>query len=557
MRIRNLICAMAAVGVLAACSSVDLTPTDRYDLAYAMKNEANAQLYLNSFYSIGAQWGSFGSCALGGANSNLSDGLTDILKYGATAAGAGDCNLIMTVDGQQRVDQNYFDSWTTGYGLIRRINEALKALDTYKANFSDASAARIRGELLFFRSIVQFNMMRVHASKKDDLGIIIYKTLDEMSIEGKNTARKSVSESWDAILQDIDFACENLPEPASASGRVHRYAAYALKARAMLYAERYTDALAAVQAVETSGLYGYIDSYDAIFQDLSNSEVIWGVAYSSAVLTHSFDMKYSMPGDYCLSGSKGGGYAGPTQEFVDAFDNADGTPFDASDASKRFITNANVSARDPRLASSVLYNGALWKGRTLECFEGGEDQKYMPYGATKSPGNTVTGYYMRKLLDETNRDFVLNGSYQPWPEFRYAELELIKAECLAHAGKYAEACTVINDLRVKRFGRDDVYTAPISSWDTALDAILHERMIELCYEGHRFWDLRRTGRAHAVLDGKKYTGVLWKKAPDGSFTPSSVAADVAAHRYPERFDRFPIPQSETKNNTKARQNSDW
>ena len=73
---------MAAVGVLAACSSVDLTPTDRYDLAYAMKNEANAQLYLNSFYSIGAQWGSFGSCALGGANSNLSDGLTDILKYG-------------------------------------------------------------------------------------------------------------------------------------------------------------------------------------------------------------------------------------------------------------------------------------------------------------------------------------------------------------------------------------------------------------------------------------------------------------------------------------------
>ena len=156
----------------------------------------------------------------------------------------------------------------------------------------------------------------------------------------------------------------------------------------------------------------------------------------------------------------------------------------------------------------------------------------MPYGATKSPGNTVTGYYMRKLLDETNRDFVLNGSYQPWPEFRYAELELIKAECLARAGKYAEARTVINDLRVKRFGRDDVYTAPISSWDTALDVILHERMIELCYEGHRFWDLRRTGRAHTVLDGKKYTGVLWKKALDGSFTPSSVAADVAAHRYP-------------------------
>jgi len=82
-------------------------------------------------------------------------------------------------------------------------------------------------------------------------------------------------------------------------------------------------------------------------------------------------------------------------------------------------------------------------------------------------------------------------------------------------------------------------------------------MIELCYEGHRFWDLRRTGRAKSVLDGKKYTGVLWKKTSTGSFVPQSVGADMAAHRYPERFDRFPIPQTEVKNNTEARQNSDW
>ena len=197
---------------ISACSSVDLDPTDMYDMAYAMKNETNADLYLNSFYSIAAQWGSFGSCALGGANSNLSDGLTDILKYGSIAAGAGDCNLIMTVDGQQRVDQTYFDSWTTGYGLIRRINEALQALDTYNANFTASQSSRIRAELLFFRSHVQFNIMRCHASEKDDLGIIIHKTLSEMSVANKNTARKSVSESWDASLEDLNFACDVLPE---------------------------------------------------------------------------------------------------------------------------------------------------------------------------------------------------------------------------------------------------------------------------------------------------------------------------------------------------------
>ncbi len=557
MKRRYILIYVLAAVMGAACSSVNLEPTDRYDISYAMKNTANADLYLNSFYSIGAQWGSFGSCALGGANSNLSDGLTEILKYGATAAGAGDCNLIMTVDGQQRVDQNYFDCWTTGYGLVRRLNEALKGLDDYSANFTEQEQKRIRAEILFFRGIVQFNMMKVHASQKDDLGIIIYRSISDMSIANKNTGRSTVSKSWDAIAQDIDYACENLPEPSAAVGRVHKYAAYALKARAMLYAGRYEEALEAVSEIEGSGLYGYISSYDDIFKSLDNSEVIWGVAYSSAVLTHSFDQKYSMPGDYCLNGSKGGGYAGPTQEFVDAFDNADGSSFDPSDASRRFITSANVGSRDPRLSSCVLYNGALWKGRALQCYEGGEDQKYMPYGSTKSPGNTVTGYYMRKLLDESNEDFVLNGSYQSWPEFRYVEVELIKAECLARQGDYSGARETVASLRKVRFGRDDVMTGAVSDLESALDVILHERMIELCYEGHRFWDLRRTDRARETLDGKKYTGVLWKKDSAGGFTAESVSADMSAHKYPEKFDRFPIPQSEIKNNTAARQNSDW
>ena len=204
----------------------------------------------------------------------------------------------------------------------------------------------------------------------------------------------------------------------------------------------------------------------------------------------------------------------------------------------------------------MLYNGAVWKDRPLECFEGGVDQKYMPYGSVNSPGNTVTGYYMRKLLDESNTDFQLNGSSQCWPEYRYAELELIKAECLAHGGEYDQARQVLSDLRKVRFGREDVATAEISSWDSALDAILHERMIELCYEGHRFWDLRRTGRAKQVLDGKKYTGVLWRPSGSG-FVAESVPADMGAHRYPDNFDRFPLPQSEISNNTKAKQNADW
>ena len=305
--------------------------------------------------------------------------------------------------------------------------------------------------------------------------------------------------------------------------------------------------------------FGYSDDYAAIFKSLGNKEVIWGYGYVSGLLTHNFDQKYSTPTDFCLTGeSYGGGYAGPTQEFIDMYDYADGKPFSVADTDNRYITNDNASQRDPRLAASVLWNGAQWKGSVLQCYEGGLDQDNMPYGSSNNPGNTVTGYYMRKMLDDTNRDYVVNGSYQPWIEFRYAEMMLIYAECLAKEEKYTEAFNVVNDLRKVRFGKDDVYTAPINSWETALDVILKERAVELCFEGHRFWDLRRTGRARAVLDGKRYTGVLWKKSGE-DFVPTSVACDLSAssRKYPERFDRFPIPQSEITNNSEAKQNSDW
>jgi hypothetical protein len=325
----------------------------------------------------------------------------------------------------------------------------------------------------------------------------------------------------------------------------------------MLYAERYDKAKASVQAIIDSGKYGYIDDYAAIFKDLNNREVIWGSGYASGLLTHSFDQKYSQPGDIGTNDGKGSGYAGPTQEFVDSYDYADGTPFDVNDAANRYVTNENASARDPRLAASIMWNGSIWKGRALECYDGGVDQKYMPYGTVNTPGNTVTGYYIRKMMDESNLDFLVNGSYQPWIEFRYAEMMLIYAECLAHENEFEAAREVVAELRKVRFGRDDVATPEVTDLDSTIDLILKERATELCFEGHRFWDLRRTGRAAKVLGGKKYNGVLWKKAADGTFTPTAVSCDMGARKYPSRFDAFPIPQSEISNNTLAKQNPGW
>ena len=552
------------LGGVAACNVTDLDPNNKYGMDYGFKNQANVELYLNSFYPITANFGQFGSNALGGSNSSMSDGLTDILKYGAMVAGAGDCNLIMTVDGQQSISNNYFDAWTTCYGWIRRINEFLDGLEQNKSRFSDDQVNRFKAEALYYRGYAYFLIMRSHGiipskvTEAYDLGAILHLDINTQDAKNKTQARATVSATWNQIASDIKFAYTYLPTPEKANGRLNCDAAHALNARAMLYAERYEAAKASVEAIRASSKnYGYIKNYSDIFKSLDNSEVIWGSGYASGVLTHSFDQKYSQPGDICTNDGKGSGYAGPTQEFVDSYDYADGTPFDINDAENRYITNENASARDPRLAASILWNGASWKNRPLECYEGGVDQKYMPYGTINSPGNTVTGYYIRKMMDESNLDFLVNGSYQPWIEFRYAVMMLIYAECLAHENEYSAARDVVVELRKARFGREDVATPEVTDLESTIDLILKERATELCFEGHRFWDLRRTGRAAKVLGGKRYSGVLWKKNTDGSFTPSAVSCDMGARKYPEKFDAFPIPQSEISNNVKADQNPGW
>lgn len=535
---------MMAIALLASCSSVDLKPTNQYDRPYGVSNAKNTELYLNSFYPIIRNFGMFGGNALGGGSSLISDGLTDILKYSSIVAGTGDCNLIMTVDGQQSVTHNYFDCWTTCYGWIRRLNEFLKALDT-ESPLAAEEKERYRAEALFFRGYCYHLIMRSHASVKDDLGVIIYTDIDDMNARGKNHARANVSDSWDQVWNDLSYACAHLPEPGAAKGRLDKYAAEAIAARAMLYAERYSRADSLCTDIITNGGY-----------DLADNEAILRFDFLKDNLVHYYDQRYSSPGDVNLSGNYGSGWAGPTQEFVDMFDNADGSTFDISNTVRRFITNDNVGSRDPRLAKAVLWNGCEWKGRTMELYENGIDMKYMPYGSKNSPGNTVTGYYIRKNLDPDNFDYVLNGSWTSWIECRLAEALLIRAECRAAADDFAGALDDVRTLRKARFGRDDVITPAITSWDTALDVILHERAVELCFEGHRFWDLRRTGRARTVLDGKKYNGVLWKKSGT-TFTASLISCEMGARHYPERFDRFPIPQSEVSNNTLVKQNSDW
>ena len=557
---------LALVGFSSCMDVVNFDPTNRYTAKLAFEKEENVKLYLNSFYPILQTYSQFGGAALGG-NSTMSDGLTDILKYGGIVAGVGDANLIMTVDNYLSSAANPFNTWSSGYVWIRKINEFLDGLDQNKSKFG-INAEKYEAEARFFRAYMYFLIMRSHASESDNLGIIIHDNINTMTVNEKSKARSTVAASWDFIEQDLAFCTTNnrLPlgnETGYETGRVTYYAAQALTARAMLYAKRYDKAIVAARTIQNK--FSYIDEYANIFKNINNTEVILGVYWKYPELTHSFDLKFAPAGDVLGQGLQA--LAGPTQEFVDMYDMADGTPFNLSNPlhnAIRFVSDANVSQRDPRLIATVLYNDTKWKDRKIKCYYDmltgnyAVDMKNFPYNKVNSPGNTITGYYMRKFVDETNLDFVSKGSEQDWPEFRYAETMLILAESLAQSpNTLEESKDIIQALRVKRFKSNAIVRPSYTNTTEAVDYILKERCVEFAFEGQRFWDLRRTGRAIQVLNAKRYNGVKWTKNIDGTFTAELVSADTGIRRYYSKYDAFPLPDDEIRNNTLAKQNINW
>ena len=190
----------------------------------------------------------------------------------------------------------------------------------------------------------------------------------------------------------------------------------------------------------------------------------------------------------------GEGNVNPTQNLVDAFPMANGYPI--TSAESNYDENNPYENRDPRLTAYIVYNGATFSNKKINVEdESGDD------AVNAIPSSTTTGYYMKKLLrEDTNLNPNTKNSQKHFTVYmRYTEIFLNYAEAANEAwgpdGKGTHSYSardVIAALR-QRAGIDinDPYLASISSKDEMRILIRNERRIELCFEGFRFWDLRR------------------------------------------------------------------
>jgi len=523
--------------LLGACSEDYLNPEPRtvYTEAEIWKTMENTYLYINGFYKPIYEYGPFGVKYAGVA---LNDGFSDIVKYNQHVMGANGGDVNKTILSSIISPNNpVLSDYSYEYNRIRRINEFLFGLENY-ATYDEADKTLMEAQARFFRGFLHFMLVRSHG------GIIIRDYIDGPNEAFK--ARSTESECYDFIIKEMDFAAANLPPKWDNAdlGRLTRGGVLGYKSRVLLYAERWQDAVDAAEEVikEEGDLYQLESDYDKVFKTKDSKEGVLSYRFGGT-LGHGFHKLYSPKGDK----SEGViGIAGPTLEMVDSYRMADGSEFDWNNPDHAANPYQN---REPRFYASVLYNGASWKGRTIETFVGGTDG-FEPYGAQQSAGGTTTGYYIRKMIDE---DAPMDGvSAQTWYEVRYAEVLLNHAEALNELGRGAEALVSLNKVRE----RAKLPKITVTDKEALREIIREERKVELAFEGHRLWDLRRWRIAVDVLDGKRMHGTKITKDGD-TFTFETVECDDQNRVFKESYYKLPVPQSEIDNNPLCKQTPLW
>ena len=549
---KKIILLASAVAMLSAtaCNKLlDLTPRDSISDKVMWADVSSAEYAVNSVYSYIYDIYVTYPCVAG-----MTDALTDQIKYGSYLYNSM-CFIPSEIAyGGSTLTANYVDvymgAWGSLYGALRRTNEAIYNLHTLGTNLSEADRTRLEAELRLVRGWLYFELVKRYKE------IIIYD--EDLTAIVKDKAVSPEADGWKAVKDDLAFAEQNLPEKANARGRLDKGAAYALATRALLYAKDYAGVIAAADAVKSLG-YSLESDYASVFAGGGTESILqYNFSYADNVM-QSFDFYYSPGGDFARVGQQGGAYATPTQEMVESYELATGGFPDWSPWHGTTTETPPYKLLEPRFQASILYNGATWKGRTIESYVGGLDGWAEWRKETQPMGRTTTGYYLRKGVDE-NHDFAdrdATKGIQPAVILRYGEVLLNKAEACYRNNDAAGANAAVKEIR-SRVGLP--YTD--LSGDDLWAAIRQERRVELAFEGLWYWDLRRwedSAKPYPTgLNGYQVHGLrIAPGAVSGQFEYSYVSVDDKDRNFPQKMYRFPMPSSELNSNALVEQYAEW
>ena len=419
---------------------------------------------------------------------------------------------------------------------------------------------RYQYEVRLLRAYYYFLLVRAY-------GDVPFTTKVLTEAEANSLERTPASQVFDFIISECDAVAPQLPVDYSKldndaaggtnpeAGRVTRGAALALKARASLYcaSKLFNDsenrdlykraATASLDVINYCGennitLGKYTDLWGADNWKASEMIFVRRVGDTDDPERTNFPIG--------MENAKSGNC--PTQTLVDAYEMKNGGEPNQKDP---------YTGRDPRFAMTIAVNGDKWPNTNpnpLEIYTGGRDAAPVPYA-------TPTGYYVKKYVDgatDISASTSSGGKRHSWITFRLGEFLLNYAEAtfkyfgsadIKDAELTMTAREAVDKVR-KRTGVDmPDFPEGMSSSDF-WSRYKNERMVELAFEGHRFWDVRRWKEGGFTSIGR----MLITKNSDDSFT---YTRSIKALVWDDKMYFYPIPDSEIRKNPNLKQNPGW
>lgn len=532
-------------GVFTSCSDfLDVAPLDSFTGDAVFSDVKLTETYVNKRYTeIKDGFGNLGLRYISDeAYHNFNSGSPYLYNRGeVTPDQAGDYSL-----------------WKDYFVAIKNCNIYFENIDQLKADQSKID--RMTGEVTFLRAFFYADLVARYGGVP-----IITKTFgleDDMMLK-----RNSYEECVTFIVEELNKAADLLPVAYEDSefGRATKGAALALKSRVLLYAaspywnpssdrakwQAAADAAKAVLDLTNGGAPAYeLDpDYKGLFVTNKSKEIIFMKQYNSEY-GHSFDWTDSP------NGFTGWSRTCVLQDMVDAYEMVDGS----MPTEDQYTNGTPWQNREPRFYASIVCDGQEFRGREIEFYvsstgnraECGMDSEYGidDWNASK------THYTIRKFMNESLRDPWNDKGAQPWIYFRLGEIYLNYAEAMFHLGDEQTARNYVNKIRERaRGGQENVLPDVTASGDELLKKIQHERRIELAFEDHRYFDVRRWKIAE-VTENKPARKITIVR--DDVTKVKTYKIEVLQERkfLPQHY-LMPIPRTEIQRNSLLEQNPNY
>lgn len=492
------------------------------------------------------------------------------------------------------------------YTTIRKINTAIQKVNESTGLGKDVKNS-VLSQALFMRAYMYFNMVRNHG------GVPYITVPQDLETDELQVPRNTTKECFDFIVKDLDQAISLLPPVIAKNsvdyGRIDGNFAMAFKAKVLLYkaspqfnpSNPYNNAFWAEANIANKAAYDKLkaDGYN-LTADYSNialqekgAEVVFAVinAYPNKVASWDNGVR---PG----SESRGSASAVPSWDFVKSFPMKDGKSF--SDPTGKYYKTSEQflqsywENRDPRFEKSIVWNGKVYevsgKAGKRQYTSVGIAADLDNFGVNpkaKTPSenlNRYSGFFILKNSKLSLKQTEVETQYDvDFVLMRFAEVMMNYAETANETGDFNTALNLLKQIRMRagiEAGDDGNYGITATDRSQMRDAILAERNIEFCFEGHRFWDLRRARKLNMLNNTTKYGVEAIAITNDGTDMDLDEAALLAksyqlrenqfkysilqvpntgnkVNLVPDTYYFFPIAQSVIDKNSNIKQNKDW